>query len=125
MIDITVPNSFFSKPQGDGSSSGRNSLANDKNALKISQLRKSQGEMNYYQKRVADIQRKKKDEQVKKDREYHRIFNQWRYYENLSTVLAMIGLGLGIGNFEYDITQNYPLPNPIAHDWDAMQEPAN
>lgn len=74
---------------------------------------------------MMDIQMKKKDEQIKKDREYHRIFNQWRFYENLSTGLAMVGLLLGIINYEYDITQDYPNPDPIGNHWDAMKEPSN
>jgi hypothetical protein len=44
----------------------------------------------------------RRDQILKDNQEYHRLFNQWRTYENLTTLLAILGLLATIINFEID-----------------------
>lgn len=66
----------------------------------------------------------KKLERFKKQRDYHRIFNQWRDYDFITTILAMIGLALAVANYEIDMSNSYDLLDPKLTP-NAMDDPRN
>lgn len=43
-------------------------------------------------------------DQFTRQREYHRIFNHWRDYDFITTIMAIIGLALAVANYEIDMS---------------------
>jgi hypothetical protein len=65
-----------------------------------------------------------KEDAFIRQREYHRIFNHWRDYDFITTILAIIGLSLAIANYEIDMSSQYDLLNPSVIP-NAMDDPRN
>ena len=51
--------------------------------------------------------KEKKSRLFNKQKEYHRIFNQWRDYDFITTILAMIGLALAVANYEIEMLDEF------------------
>jgi hypothetical protein len=39
-----------------------------------------------------------------RQKEYHKIFNKWRDFDFITTILAMIGLALAVANYEIEMS---------------------
>ena len=52
------------------------------------------------------------------------MFNQWRDYDFISTILAMIGLGIAVANWEVDAQMDYNKLDPTKYP-KAMDDPRN
>jgi len=50
-------------------------------------------------KKLNDKEKVKKNKQVEQEKLNHHYFNSWRDLDFFTTILAMIGLGLAIGNY--------------------------
>jgi hypothetical protein len=74
--------------------------------------------------KLTQKQRERKQKMLNRQREYHRIFNSWRDYDFITTILAMIGLALAVANYEINIRGNYPSPD-YDNLPDPMQDPRN
>jgi len=63
----------------------------------------------------------KREARMSCQKEYHTIFQRWRYYDLYTTVFAMIGLFVAIFNHEYEIRSELhsidkeKYPDPMLH----------
>lgn len=55
-------------------------------------------------------------------KEYHQIFNKWRDFDFITSILAISGLLLAISNYEIGVSADYIPPSL---DIDAMDDPRN
>ena len=52
------------------------------------------------------------------------MFNKWRDFDFITTILAMIGLALAVANYEIEMSSQYELLDPKLHK-NAMDDPRN
>ena len=55
---------------------------------------------------VAEYQKVRRLEQLKRHKEQYKIFNRWRDFDFITTILAMSGLTLAVINYEFEISAN-------------------
>ena len=80
---------------------------------------------NFKKKHISEERRQRKIEFNNRQKQYHRIFNQWRDFDFISTTLAMIGLTLALVNYEIDIANDQIPLDPSKYGDNAMLEPRN
>ena len=54
-------------------------------------------------------------EQLKRNKEQYKIFNRWRDFDFITTILAMSGLTLAVINYEFEIGANLEPIDIEAH----------
>lgn len=67
----------------------------------------------------------KKEKDLRKQKEYHSIFNQWRDYDFITTILAMIGLALAVANYEIEMLEDFGEYEPNNFSKDRHPHPKN